>query len=308
MDCKRCRKFVGAFVDGELDVQLNVETLEHLNMCPECAKRAVEIDSLKVALVGMWRDERAPRGLRDRVASALEADLTAVGEDSSVPFSDSGGPAPEPSPAWSRLAAPIAVAAALVLSVGIWHYWPSSEPQPGTQTVYARRAVRDVREQHLRCAALPGSEHHDQSLTRNLRTVAQRLSERLRMAVIAPDLSIDGFRFVGADACGIQGRPGAHVLYRSVADQEAMSVFTVDRMAEFNTRGGRRVGDREYFVSFEDPLSLVAWHEKEQTYVACTSGLVTEDALLGVVDGRMRTAQAWPVDDRFASLARVDRP
>ena len=73
MNCTQFRKYAGAFADGELDIQINLEALEHLNMCPACTQRVDEIASLRPALERPHSNPRAPRELRDRIRHALDA-------------------------------------------------------------------------------------------------------------------------------------------------------------------------------------------------------------------------------------------
>ena len=63
MNCTSFRKYVGAFADGELDTKLNLDALEHLNMCPDCARRVSHVQELKAALKRVLPVEGAPADL-----------------------------------------------------------------------------------------------------------------------------------------------------------------------------------------------------------------------------------------------------
>lgn len=281
MDCRSFRKFVGAFADGELEVSQSLDALEHLNMCPSCTRRVEEVNGLREAMKRIYGEESAPPGLRRDVLFALDAEV-----DASATIKLDRHPLAR----WrrSRLFVPLGIAAGLVLAATMWQFLPTgSSPSPGQITVVAGRAVADVREQHRRCLIEHRYDHHDESLTLYLPEIAKRLSQRLRMKVIAPDLSREGFVLVGADDCGIRGRPGAHVLYRAESNDVALSLFSVARMGDLGAAANTACAERRCFVSTEDALTVAAWHEGAETYAMCAA--VAEETLLGMVD-EIRTA------------------
>lgn len=280
MDCTGFRKYVGAFADGELEVEQNLEALEHLNMCPACASRVTAVNSLKPALRRAYGDVTAPRHLHERVLSALEAE---VGSRDAPAYASAVR-------RWrSRLMVPIGVAAALLVAAGMWQYWPRSEPRLNVVSVVPGRVVADVREQHRYCVSHRGESHNDVSLPRDFRIIAERLSARLGMGVIAPDLSAFGVELVGADSCGMMGRPGAHVLYRSVSTGRMLSVFTVNRLAGLGPESGDGAVDGALLVSSDGSPCVVAWHDGPQTYLVCAD---VPEATLLEIGGRVSLAGA----------------
>lgn len=303
MNCTQFRKYVYAFADGELDVKQNLEALEHLNMCQVCVKRVSEVQNLKSAMKRVLPSQGASDALRDRILVAIEA---APGDEGAV----LNGPAGQdhstsPSVVRSRWVMPLAVAAGVVFCFTLWQSFSGRDIEPGTITVVRAQAVKDVRDQHIHCVSLVGLRHHDESLSRDLPTVAARLSDRLNMRVLVPDLSSLGFEFVGADRCGIRGRYGAHVLYRSPSRGVMCSLFTVDAMSEFDATGGRRVGGREYFLGKSQNVRVAAWQEGTQTYILSVGDALSEDQLLSLVDNA-RTADVssiGPHSERYARLA-----
>lgn len=293
MDCKACRKYIGAFADGELEIQQNLEALEHLNMCPRCAARVEEIAGLRATLVRIYGRMHAPQALRERLQRSLET------QPATPPRT---GQVPSLTRPRRRLTVPLGVAAGLVLVASLWPGLTRTHPRPGTVTVVAGRAVADIREQHRQCTRSGGAGHHAADLPREVGPIAERLSEEFKLVVIAPDLSGRGFELVGADRCGIQGRRGAHVLYRSRADATLMlSVFTVPRIATLGSGGGD-LAEEAYLVSTDEPLGVVAWHAGRQTYALC--GALSEARLLDLAGGS-RTANAGDPARVFRSLAIV---
>ena len=82
---------------GELDTQVNLDVIEHLNMCPACTRRVNAQHQLKAAVSRMADGIEAP----DRLAGAIRAKTSAMlvssgigaEEDGrSLPDSFSGGP------------------------------------------------------------------------------------------------------------------------------------------------------------------------------------------------------------------------
>jgi len=288
MDCKGFQKYVGAFADGELEVQQNLEALEHLNMCPACAARVNAVTSLKAVLKRAYEPIHAPEHVRERVRQALAAETGQPGEASGRPLRMRFRPLP------TRLAVPLGMAAGLLLVVGAWQLWSRNQQlRTDVLTVVPGHVVADVRAQHRYCIGHRAGDHYDGSLSRDLPVIAERLSAQLDMKVIAPDLAGLGFELVGADSCGIKGRPGAHVMYRSQATAKLLSVFSMARLPGFDAHaeGGR--GGRGFFVSRDkDQVNVVAWNDGPQTYVLCAD--LPEPVLLEI-GGRVSgaTASAW---------------
>ncbi len=282
MDCTEFRKYVGAFADGELEVQENLTALEHLNMCPDCVARVAEISHLKSALVREYGGIRAPAYLSNRIRLAFDSEVAETQVEHPADRDGRFGRLRV------RLLVPLGMAAALVASVLLWQYRERDLPRHGTIAVVSERAAADIREQHVKCVRERGVNHHDEDLPRDLRAIASNLSLALDMEIIAPDLSTRGFDLVGADRCGIAGLRGAHVLYKAVPSQVPLSVFSVTRMHDLGCGSGGS-GAAQYFVSSDEPLGVVAWQNEQQSYAIC--GRFPQATLL-VLAGESRTASA----------------
>lgn len=284
MDCKAFRKYIGAFADGELEVEQNLDALEHLNMCPGCAARANAVNSLKAALKRVFGNFRTPQHVRERVVQALEAEAEQASSEATTPVP------PGVHSRKGRSSIPLGMAAALLLAVVGWQLWPRQGLSMNPLLVVPGQVAAEVRQQHRYCIGHRGRKHYDVSLSRDLPVIAERLSGRLKMKVIAPDLSGLGFELVGADSCGVNKRTGAHVVYWSVSSGKLLSVFTVARWAGMDGEEGGGSGDRGFFVSSaDDPLCIVAWHQGPQTYMLCAD--LPEPVLLEIA-GRVSGATA----------------
>ena len=254
MNCVEFRKYVEAFADGELSTERNLDALEHLKMCPGCVRRVDGIHSLKRALLRLEADTEAPPRLR--------AAILARGDEASSPIGAGmrGW--------WLRAGVPLtAVAAGVVFALWMTGSWFEPRPLPG-QTTLLRALAVDARQQHRSCEVM-GPDHHDPALPRDLAGVASAMSRAIRLRVIAPDLSAAGYRFLGADRCGIRGRPGAHVLYQSTTSGLFLSVFTVPRVIDLQMNRVGGPDNASYFAATQDGLTVAAWSEGGQSYVWC---------------------------------------
>ncbi len=265
MNCREFRKFVGAFADGELDVTENLRALEHLNMCPVCTARVTQVNRMREALVRIYGRTDVPADLADKVRLAL--DRAEGAPDAVIPMPGMVR--------WiRRLAWPAAVAACLTL---VWWGWsasaPSVSPKPGAITVVPGQVVSDVRIQHHRCAFGEGGPHHAPDLPRSPAGIAEVLSREMGLKVLSPDFSKQGFELIGADRCGILGRPGAHVMYRQGKSGPWLSLFTVARLPYFNrpaSSSGSGSTQPAYATFRQDGVTVLAWNEGRQTYFACS--------------------------------------
>ncbi len=306
MNCMAFRKFTQAFADGELDVEQNLTALEHLNMCPDCARRVVEITSLKAALERIWDRPDVQSGLPNPIESAL-ANETATplttAMDSIARASDNRAGRHTFGRRAVRMFPILAAAAAILFVVAVWRNFPRTSVTPsGSMTVLARRAVEDIRQTHTQFSFPGATLHHDASLSRDLPTIASRLGERLDLNVHAPDLSSYGFSLASGNQCFVEGRRAAHILYRETAARLVLSIFTLPYMPELRPSGITTLGDSDYFVSSDVNFTLMAWHEGRQTYVAC--GEIEEDPLARMAKS-IRTAAGHRRTTRTPQLATL---
>lgn len=297
MDCKRFRKYVGAFADGELEVQQNLEVLDHLKMCPECVARVDEVAMLKKSLRKTFDDARAPAELSEKINAAC--DSTVVPEPTRKVLR-----ADERGSILFRFGFPLGMAAAFLLVFTISQSEPQSVPQLGTITVVKGRVVADVLEQHRFCVDARGLLHHNRALPRELEPLAKRLSKHLKLNVLVPDLASRGFRLIGADYCGIRGRRGAHVLYRSTDTAGLLSIFTTRFLPEIGTGELPDPSELRFFVSSSE-MPVVVWHQEHQTFAIC--GNLVADELLEIAKG-VRLASMGPSGTILAAAHLFSSP
>jgi anti-sigma factor (TIGR02949 family) len=72
MKCHEAKRHLDLFMDGELTVPENLKVLEHLNLCRPCAGVYEGEKALRAALRSRVGAERAPVGLAERLAQAVD--------------------------------------------------------------------------------------------------------------------------------------------------------------------------------------------------------------------------------------------
>jgi anti-sigma factor RsiW len=257
---------VGAFADGELDTELNVQALAHINMCPECARRVAEVQQIKGALGRVFGQEKASAVLAARVRKALPVER---GEQS-----------------WrarllQRLLIPLSIAAAVMAALAIWDFLPKETEtnQPaGTNQAVAFQFAADARQRHNLCCNV-GHGHNNPQIGNDLATVKTRLTEQLNLNVSAPSLEQWGFYFAGGDVCSIGDRPGAHLIYRSDSGRW-LSVFSVAVSGCCRLDSDSFTGPEceDFSAAHPMELSVAGWSEGCAAYVFC--GQVERQALV----------------------------
>ena len=263
MNCKQFYKYAGAFADGELDVPLNAEALEHLRMCPRCAGRVAEVTNLKAALNRTLVHEAAPPHLRQHVMAALDDEIGVRGRKPT-------GPAIR---AWrSHLVVMTGVAASLVLASLAWWLLDRREQPTDSLTIVSGRVNR-------------------LSAELGLAVKSPNLSSYGFELVGADRCGVRGQR--GAHV--LYRRPSPPVVM--------LSVFTLPRLADLQPGGGDGTAEEaKYYVTRGDSPRLVAWHDGAQTYTVCAD-LPEADllAIAGGIRGQ-RVTESLPLG-RWHALA-----
>ncbi len=188
MNCDEVRRFLDAYVDGELDLthQLDVET--HLTGCPDCKEAADQIANFS-SLVRMDMEVyKAPRGLKSRIRTALRKES-------------------EPKFAWFfGYSRPLAYAAAvLVLSFALAGAWVT------LSTNKDQDLVAEAISNHSR--SLMASHLVDLHST-DQQTVRPWFSGKLDYSPPVVDLEQAGYTLVGGRVDILEKRPVAAIVYQ----------------------------------------------------------------------------------------------
>ncbi len=257
MDCLEARKFLAAFADNELDVRTNVEVLEHVEMCPECAARLARLQNLNRAVRSYVDSVRAPAGLKPRVIEALERVGTEPFERLHAVLAAHKG--------WFRIA--LAAASILVVFAVVYRYLVVPPD------VYNQRAVM------LHIAAmqdkLPTLVNTD-DLDRAVKLALFKMGSRPEV----PLLGNSEFQLVGAGPEEVELKNVGHFAFLYNAATISMFVFEgleLDQVSgEVRTthRGPTRVEKRGDFT-------LVAWESAGFTYILVSQ--LSEEQLISLI-------------------------
>jgi anti-sigma factor RsiW len=119
LTCYRTRKRIGAYLDGALDEPAARSTAAHLAGCAGCQAQAESLRRL--------------RGLLQRTLTVAEPDWTGFWPGIVRGIQDARiVPAPRRATLWRpRWALGGALAAALLVSLGVWQFAPTSDPEAG---------------------------------------------------------------------------------------------------------------------------------------------------------------------------------
>jgi hypothetical protein len=263
MNCRDFRKYVGAFADGELDTQVNAGILEHLNMCPDCARRVNEVHRMKEAIRRLYEAETAPDPLVRNIRKMIRETDHGVAR---------------PGGSWlHRLIIPTSMAAAIAAAVLVWQFSSGPAPPPGSKTIKATFATEDVRHQHERCCDHPVK--HDETLGRDLEVIARNLGRKLNLRAIAPDLTKKGYNFTSAHICSIRGRRCGHLIYHD-SQGRIVSVFSIVTADCSDMKFGDATDDGKPsdFVRRVGNPPMIAWAcaSRCTAYIVCGAGSTEE--------------------------------
>jgi len=272
------RKYVAAFADGELDVEQNLELLEHMAMDPETTRRVMHQQQLRQAVDRAMSAEPgpAPAALRDRI--------TALAQDP-----DAGGTGPEaasPPGILGRIGRgmmPFGLAAALVLAVLLGIQLsestdPGARPQEvagptgGIARVLPASEFTEFSRRHVVCSRKLTRLDDSIRFPDQLTALPGPLGDYLGLDAPAPDLSALGYRFAGAGPCPVPGDRAAHLLYRAdekSGRQDAISLWLKPWTGEPTIEAGR-----VHTVAGEDAAHpMLVWRRNGLVYYLVGDGM-----------------------------------
>lgn len=269
MNCTQAKKLVYAFSDGQLEVKDNCELLDHLKMCPNCARVVDEHHAVRDSLRRAYDSIEVPAALASRVRASLPK-------------------RPERARAASernwRVLIPAILATAACVMFGMSAVWQFLKDGRGFTDFEAPPIVRgiaaatDVASKHTECC-LNGAHHRD-SLPLDPGTLGSFISAHYadRLVAVAPDLSQFQFQLESANLCGVQRqacKEGGHLVYASSDKSVRLSVFSVPRWDCLDKCGEHQTisdGVRSYTLAQDSgaPLTVVCWHRDATTYIVCS--------------------------------------
>jgi anti-sigma factor RsiW len=243
MNCAETRKYLDAFVDGELDPGLILEVESHLDGCASCAALAGLKRRIKAELFAAGARIAAPERLRARIGSlpARRGNRRLIGAAVAVP-----------------LAAAAAAALAIAINVG---RAPAPPEEPLAQV------VNDVVERHARDLPLEVRSADPAAATSWFRG-------KVDFPVRAPKLKLAGASFEGARLSNVQSAQAAHMAYTVDGHRVTLMIFPVERL---QARGGTvvRAGGREVLLGRRNGYNVAVTVDGDMAY-AVSSDLPRE--------------------------------
>jgi anti-sigma factor RsiW len=198
MDCSHAQSLLDIYLDQELDPVRNLEIEEHLHGCAACAQDYGDRQMIRQSLKTESLYFKAPPELEKRIQRSLRQAAKAE------------APTGWLSGSWFKMAAPLALAALVVLMIVPYFAGPSSD-ELLTQEVVASH-IRSLMLNHL--ADVPSTDEH---------TVKPWFNGKLDFSPPVADPANEGFPLIGGRLDYLNNRPVAALIYRH--DKHIINVF-----------------------------------------------------------------------------------
>lgn len=191
MNCGEAEGLLHAYVDGELDLVLTLDTETHIRECATCSATIERLQTLHTAIYAQAPYYSAPPELRRQLTAKLV-----------------------PKDRWYAQW-PLAAAACLLVGFVLWTVStsPFRTTPAGIRQEVVGAHVRSLLAEHL--MDVPSSDRH---------TVKPWFAGKLDFAPQVEDLSAQGFALAGGRLDYINGRTVAALIYRR--RQHTINVFT----------------------------------------------------------------------------------
>jgi anti-sigma factor RsiW len=189
MDCKNAQTLIDGHLDRELDPARSLEMEDHLRVCAACSQsyknHQVLSENLRTGSVYFKAPADLQRSIRRAVRQAAKADSAPRW----LPWS------------WVRIAAPMAAAAIVLLTLAPFVQGPSTEEILTREVVSSH--VRSLMANHL--ADVSSSDQH---------TVKPWFNGKVDFSPPVVDLASQGFPLVGGRLDYLNNRPVAALIYQ----------------------------------------------------------------------------------------------
>ncbi|MCP4599511.1 MAG: hypothetical protein GY847_03060 [Proteobacteria bacterium] len=245
MSCNEVKKYLDAYMDGELETGIMLEVDNHLEACEGCRAVIVVKRKLKNELLNLGRI-RAPEQLQKNILNSTQrrrrTRMVAV-----------------------IAAGPLAAAAALVLMFALPENDPVKEPLAAV--------VEDVVERHVR--ELPMEVQGPDPVQ-----AASWFRGKVDFPVRAPALDLKRASFEGARLSNVRAHQAAHMTYNLDGHRVTLMIFNPHTAL---LRGGQhiKVGRRDVLLGRRNGFNVAVFFDGDMAY-ALSSDL-SQDRLLKLV-------------------------
>ncbi len=229
MSCNEAKKFLDAYVDGELEAEAMLRVENHLSRCETCGAVAAVKSRLKRELAALGRCQ-APAHLRVRVEKIARS-----GDRNRIII---------------RAAAPLAAAAAFAFFL----IWPVG---PGVEEPMAA-VVDDVVQRHARELPMEVQGPDPQS-------AASWFRGKVDFPVRAPSLGLRNASFNGARLSNVRSHQAAHMLYNVDGHRVSVMIFNPERTI-FSGGEHVEVGQRDVLVGQRNGYNVAIFLEGGMAY------------------------------------------
>jgi anti-sigma factor (TIGR02949 family) len=255
-DCRDRARMLGPYLDGELEAAKLIEIDEHVAQCETCREEAQLLRAMRGSLKRVVRTA-APQGLRDRIGTAMTAEVAREGARSE---SASRGSAAVEGPlvGWAswRTMVPLATAAALALMWG-------AVTRPGSQSGASAEAKASVFDGDELLAELVAE--HSRPLPPDVTAgpdVGRKLGRYVDVPVRPASFERGGAHFVGGRVMPLRSQRAAMLQYVVGTGEDAprVSVYVYDAQKiqiDSANLAPRAVGSAEVRVGREKGYSVV---------------------------------------------------
>jgi anti-sigma factor RsiW len=199
MRCHEARKFLGAYLDSELDARTSQEIELHLESCPECARYFEAEERLEARIANaLTRGERTAgmwHAMESRIATARR---------------------PVPPRRWARVA--VVMTTGLVVAIaGLWEAWPWQRPLD---------------------LALAATTHHQAYVDEAMLPAFTGLPSPEAANQLEPEMfalapASESFLYLGGRACKLHGVPVAWIFGRSGESPVSVIVLRREELSHF---------------------------------------------------------------------------
>ncbi len=228
MNCKEANEYLHLYLDGELDLEDQVELENHFKFCPACQKRVLFERWFKRNMVQAMTDRAAPDELYARLDHGLRVARRR-----------------EIHPAWK--VAPAAAIAAVILTVV---FFPRIEINPTIVEAAVEKHTQD----------LPLDVSGDNPIE-----AKNYLQQRVKFAVPIPRFHRPNIRFLGARYINVRDKAAAYLNFKDGLRRYSM-VISRGGEEELDNLPKRKLHNREVHVVKRNGYNVYVWKKQELVF------------------------------------------